>query len=261
MQKNTIVRKAVSSIPVYVGIALSAVVLCFAAVVLSLPLCEQSSFPEVSCAGNKWSKFIYGPANEIGDFVAGVSGTLALLWIVITVFIQQKELSFTRAELAGQREALSQEAAISAHVSFSKELDAHLQILSVILGESPLKVCYRDDTDESEFYTFINQPAVADTDSIYSHVRKLSFVTNNLHTIINEFSLKHEVTRHLGYKEAFENALSLMAWVEESLPKMDSGQRALVNSVRLLQLKGNVEALLENCSWTADFKTDEQETR
>ncbi len=137
----------------------------------------------------------------MGDTFAGVFSALAFIWIIVTVFIQQKELSFTRAELAGQREALSQEAAISAHVSFPKELDAHLQILSVILGESPLKVCYRDDTDESEFYTFINQPALADTDSIYSHVRKLSFVTNNLHTIINEFSLKHEVTRHLGYKE------------------------------------------------------------
>ena len=49
-------------------------------------------------------------ANEWGDFLAGVAGTLAFIWLIATVFIQSKELRLQRAEMEDNREVASEQA-------------------------------------------------------------------------------------------------------------------------------------------------------
>lgn len=60
----------------------------------------------------RWRVLWNAPPNEIGDALAGVAGTLAFLWIIVTVMIQgnelrlqRLELQLTRRELRSQREA------------------------------------------------------------------------------------------------------------------------------------------------------------
>ena len=43
--------------------------------------------------------FWYAPANEVGDTLAGIAGSLAFLWIIVTVMLQGKELAAQRNEL------------------------------------------------------------------------------------------------------------------------------------------------------------------
>ena len=57
-------------------------------------------------------EFINLPSNAVGDTLAGIFAPLALIWIVVTVFLQsqelaeqRKELKLTRAELRLAREA------------------------------------------------------------------------------------------------------------------------------------------------------------
>ncbi len=45
--------------------------------------------------------------NEVGDLLAGVFAPLAFLWMVVTIFLQGKELKLQREELALQRKELA----------------------------------------------------------------------------------------------------------------------------------------------------------
>lgn len=50
--------------------------------------------------------FWYAPANEVGDTLAGIAGSLAFLWLIVTVTLQGKELSAQRYELRLTREEI-----------------------------------------------------------------------------------------------------------------------------------------------------------
>ncbi len=52
---------------------------------------------------NKLVALLEASPNEFGDALAGVAGTLAFLWIIITVLLQSKELGEQRKELGLQR--------------------------------------------------------------------------------------------------------------------------------------------------------------
>lgn len=54
----------------------------------------------------RWQAFWDASPNEIGDAIAGVAGTLAFLWIIVTVMIQGSELRLQRRELAMTRREL-----------------------------------------------------------------------------------------------------------------------------------------------------------
>jgi hypothetical protein len=54
---------------------------------------------------DKFTYLKYARPNEIGDALAGLAGSLALVWIVVTVWLQATELKEQRKELSEQREA------------------------------------------------------------------------------------------------------------------------------------------------------------
>ncbi len=68
-------------------------------------LALQESCSVKECQRN-WARFIASPPNEIGDTLAGLSGGLAFLWIIVAVFLQGQELREQRKELALTREEL-----------------------------------------------------------------------------------------------------------------------------------------------------------
>lgn len=57
------------------------------------------------CTSN-FEKFLKSSPNEKGDTLAGLAGSLAFLWIIITVLLQSKELKLQRIELGETREEI-----------------------------------------------------------------------------------------------------------------------------------------------------------
>ena len=95
------------------------------------------------CRSN-FSRFWISAPNEKGDTLAGVAGSLAFLWIIVTVLLQWKELALQRDEIEKMRVTQEQQTALLSKQS--KLLDqsriddqiaewvAHLQNLLPKLG-------------------------------------------------------------------------------------------------------------------------------
>lgn len=65
---------------------------------------------------SKFKKFLSSSPNEIGDALAGIAGSLAFLWIIVTVALQsqqldeqRKELEFTRDEIKKGNDAFNKQ--------------------------------------------------------------------------------------------------------------------------------------------------------
>lgn len=68
--------------------------------------------------------------NEIGDFLAGFIGSLALIWAVLTVYIQSRELALQRAELTDIKQAnvdqaigLNRSSTVQAQIYLDKRIE------------------------------------------------------------------------------------------------------------------------------------------
>ena len=95
------------------------VFLAFVGWLMSGDFCEVSVFGQQSCQ-SRWAAFLSSSPNEIGDSLAGVAGTLALIWVVASVVIQRLELSSTVNELR----------AVTA-IETQREADKHIDALLV----------------------------------------------------------------------------------------------------------------------------------
>lgn len=97
--------------PIRLGFLLTFVVILGFACMAWQRSCLYLPSEVLECRTN-WGRFLSSPPNEVGDTLAGFSGTLAFIWIIITVWIQghelreqRKELELTRSELTLAREA------------------------------------------------------------------------------------------------------------------------------------------------------------
>lgn len=77
----------------------------------NLPVCEMSGDGYSSCY-SKFTSFLSSKPNEMGDTLAGLAGTLAFIWLVASVIIQQTELSATMSELQQTTALAVQKAAL-----------------------------------------------------------------------------------------------------------------------------------------------------
>ncbi len=82
--------------PIGLWIGLSPTALIFVSTVLYLSKSEVASW---------WDK-----PEQFGTFIAGVSGALAFLWLVVATFLQMEELRLQRRELRSSREAQQHQA-------------------------------------------------------------------------------------------------------------------------------------------------------
>lgn len=84
--------------PTKVGFGLTALVLFGFACMAAQRNCVLLPSEVLECRTN-WAWFLSSPPNEVGDTLAGFAGSLAFIWIVVTVAIQSKELSEQREQL------------------------------------------------------------------------------------------------------------------------------------------------------------------
>ena len=91
-------RWASADIAIKLSSSLSLVFLVFLFLIFFLPVCSGGE----DCSRSRYEYLQYSSPNEIGDTLAGVSGTLAFLWLITTVFMQGKELREQRKEISRQ---------------------------------------------------------------------------------------------------------------------------------------------------------------
>lgn len=114
----------VSPKPIQCGLVLTATVTLVFSVLLFMRV------PGTFSAGpTKWIYLLNASPNEVGDTLAGFAGTMAFVWIIVTVFLQnhelraqRQELRLTRIEFAEQRQATQEMArAMSAQASIFED--------------------------------------------------------------------------------------------------------------------------------------------
>jgi autonomous glycyl radical cofactor GrcA len=97
------VAKRVWLTPIKVGLILSCIVLVGFIVMSFQRNCILLETSVLECREN-WERFWASKPNEIGDTLAGFAGTLAFIWIVVTVWLQSTELAEQREVLREQKE-------------------------------------------------------------------------------------------------------------------------------------------------------------
>jgi len=93
---------------IWLGLALTVIFGVFCLWLGSQQVCEITKDGQSFCQSN-FKAFLESPPNEKGDALAGVAGSLAFLWIIITVLLQSNELSLQREELAQTRNTLEKQ--------------------------------------------------------------------------------------------------------------------------------------------------------
>ncbi|MDO6478865.1 hypothetical protein [Shimia thalassica] len=128
--------------PVRVGWACTIGIAGFAVWLGLTPYCEDE------ICQRKFSTLISSRPNEIGDTLAGFAGALAFVWIIVTVWLQSKELAAQREELKLARKeaartanALNTQADLLGKQSeiFSEEQNQRQQLLSDEYAEELLE--------------------------------------------------------------------------------------------------------------------------
>lgn len=96
--------------PFLIGIGLTCAVFVLAFVSLGLgEFCDSSG----RCT-SKWVVLKASPPNEIGDSLAGFAGTLAFVWLIVTVWLQATELREQREEFEKMADAQEAQVALLA---------------------------------------------------------------------------------------------------------------------------------------------------
>tara|TARA_R110002049_G_scaffold17519_5_gene68047 strand:- start:1434 stop:2264 length:831 start_codon:yes stop_codon:yes gene_type:complete len=89
--------------PIFWGIVGSLAIMVLFSALMSNESCFEIPVSSERCT-TKWDRLFAANPNEIGDTLAGLAGSLALLWIIVTVWLQSRELSEQRKELKNHRE-------------------------------------------------------------------------------------------------------------------------------------------------------------
>ena len=131
--------------PVKAGLILSAIVVFGFAMMATQYRCILLPSGALECRSNlAW--FMDSRPNEIGDALAGFAGTLAFIWIVVTVWLQSIELSEQRQELKKQREEFSKTNSLMEFQRFENTYFSMLSVLGEIVNSIDL---YNSDSQQT----------------------------------------------------------------------------------------------------------------
>lgn len=110
-------------------------------------ICKSNGSTEI-CLTN-FDVFLASPPNEKGDTLAGLAGSLAFLWIIITVLMQGRELAFQREELERMRETQEEQTRLLLAENERQAqlgLDAKVKAMVGILHSSLPDLSFREFT-------------------------------------------------------------------------------------------------------------------
>lgn len=95
--------------PVMWGALATILLIVLAAALALFETCRIDDQAIRHCAP-RWQVFWHSPPNEIGDTLAGFAGTLAFIWLLVTVAMQAQDLRDTREDTKRMAEAFNEQA-------------------------------------------------------------------------------------------------------------------------------------------------------
>ncbi|WP_377191551.1 hypothetical protein [Ruegeria meonggei] len=264
-----------SNNPVMWGVITTAVVGAVGAFVFLQPVCEPSFWGGQICNNGKWASFLDNSPNEVGDTLAGFAGTLAFVWIIVTVGLQSQELAeqreklrLTRLEMKEQREAtqdmarsMSAQARIFEAEARQRDEDRaealfneNLRSFIVAINEASAKglawhfsndVFYEDfitNGDVHSYYLGDQRSADKTIDDAISHLRRRLCNTHEhlwelLHTSV-DYKLPARTNLVPDLIQKIETILAM----EDTL---SSPQRERLSRMRLHEIKSDLGKLVE----------------
>lgn len=93
----------------------------------------------------RFSAFLSATPNEIGDTLAGFAGTLAFVWIIVTVLLQSRELAAQREELNLTRR------------EFQKMAEAQAEQVSILKAQATIFEGEQKQRDETRAENLLNE--------------------------------------------------------------------------------------------------------
>ena len=252
----------------FVGIGATKLFLAFVAVLAILP---QQTNNQVS-----WRilEFLKSPPNEIGDTLAGIAGTLAFLWIIVTVMMQSKELRAQREELSltrnefqrmakaqeAQQESLEAQAKIFRDEQTQRDqsratriLDQKLLRLKNMLGQNHLAVWFFEPRDDPNFGVVQELRLFAGNDVEDRDDLDL-FIWNNFTPLHSKVEMLEEMAISAKLVEApktgyITSVISEIQDILELEPRLSEDQLERVHKIGVLGIKELAEKALKVNAW------------
>lgn len=119
--------------PIIWGIFASLMIVVFGAW-----LANRKDCTDTICIG-KYSQFLALPPNGVGDTLAGFAGALALVWIVVTLMVQQMEIAASKEQAEKTASALEAQKEYFQAVTAREEVNALVASLAASLPNYEFK--------------------------------------------------------------------------------------------------------------------------
>ncbi|MGH1576624.1 hypothetical protein [Planktotalea sp.] len=231
---------------------------------------------------NKWGYLWNAPPNEVGDTLAGIAGTLAFLWIIVTVMLQSKELSEQRKELKltrkeFERMAVAQEAQkkvadeqvaifqLENRKKAEMEADALvfqlLREVSQLIQETEISIHsrqrYEGHVPSATLYFASRKELTSDDNYLRSVLIELSEFFEKA----TSFSGKYSTSEEVEFPEAFVGVLARIEQLRSSVgPKSASTERVLKMSC-VYKIPAILKGLEALPLWSKSNAAESQKTR
>jgi hypothetical protein len=162
--------------------------------------------------------FIHLPTADIGNFLEGAFAPLAFLWLVIGLFLQQKEISANTLAIKLQEQSARRLELHSRQDSYFKLLNLVQGQLGAIAGFHYMSICGPTGTGEMSGEEFTEQRAISSTGDHAWFIRKmiaLAIGELNDEERMHEFffstpiRLRHTETYRKTFKKLLEAARSV----------------------------------------------------
>lgn len=190
---------------------------------------QPSSSPDEY--SNKLDEFFSAPTSQIGDTLAGVFAVLALVWIIVTVFLQSHELKEQRKEFRAQRKATQ---------DMAKSMAAQAVIFE---DEKRQRNEAYARTQVEQLYPLLKEKVL----EVFSKYPKIYFSETN----VIEFRVQDHIDRTYssGAMIKAQDTLTLLKHVTEALEKLMKRQRQFgpkIRSNEITSVRNCLEALNKN---------------
>ncbi len=270
--------------PILWGIVATVMVVLAAVLLGVISTCNGTWWNAEACQ-TKWAYFLTAPPNEVGDTLAGFAGTLAFVWIIVTVWLQSIELAEQRKELSEQRAATQDMARSMAaqakifedqqrreqeveHKDTLDELLANLLRMCMLVNRSVTwKVENHEDdysgliSDEGELlhdapdYELVRPFVIPKRENLDDRIAELCLSTALLATFwASEDRLSRCVKK--ANRRFFVSIPELLDQILELVPNLSKSQAVRVASFDIALMKTSLEELIGLDIWEEERSMD-----
>lgn len=211
------------------------------------------------CESN-FEVFFKSPPNEKGDTLAGIAGSLAFLWIIITVLIQSNELSLQRQELSETRTTLQKQTSFLAsqhderlRIATNQVIEQKLKTLKKYLSRTDFEKIDAIDLNNNTLFrghmTWITNKSLKQDASFERYIKSFNALPKNTRTVrkLNRALVKPGLKRWIQAKAICEEILIELKNCTIAM------QERILSVEKIRDLDAALELALSNDIWGENY--------